>query len=931
MARRCIWLAAILVVVAAVPGLAQTTGSVRGEVVDVDGNPLVGVTVVITGDAIGGAQRSTVSASSGAFILPGLPVGLYSLTATLDGFAPQSIDGINVNIGAVTSVTFNLQEAFVEEIAVVAESPIMDVTSPSVGASYDEEFLKDLPTRRNFYDIISASPGVFTPSGEDKFDKFRISAFGANVQSSAWNIDGVNMTAPEGGYLFFEINPDAIAETQFLGLGAGAEYGSTAGSVYNVVTKSGTNDFHGSASVYVQDDSMVDPNVTVEPDPSYPDSKEFHVNDFQHLSATLGGPIVRDRFWFFAAYLTTVENISQPFQAPSLMQDTEDDRYDLKLSWQMSDNHRMDVKWATDETYHPWDYDASIWEPSTWMYRSRDNEIINGEYSGVLSDSTFLQIRGGYWRGDNGDLPVDPANRDTLHMVDFYTDPNEHSGGTYWAWWWEQHHDQADLVVSHFAADFAGDHEFKFGVQYNQGGGTTTTYDTEYGYYWAYYPGYYYLYRWGQHAYMYGGDATTWSAFLSDSWKIGDRVTIDIGVRYDTHDATIPAFDRLDEDSNPTGETIPGKDMFTWNQWSPRLGFAWEATADGKTVVRGSAGIYRDGTVSGNWYSPAPEAPPYVYSYYYGGEWVPWAENIIARGDTLQPGIKGPKTEEYTIGVERQIGSDIAVGAQLVYKDTSDMIGWHVLDDGVLEPFTYTDPDTGRTLDLVDIIEWPTVLKGNSTGPGAVGGDRTYQQDYTGVFLTFKKRYSNGWDLMASYTYSEAEGLNTRPDSDAAWGQTAPFWSSYGVAGSPNLVASGEGLLASDRTHAVRVSGNVDLGLGFRLSGVLRYQTGTPYNLQRDITDAITPGVSLARTLKNQVLILNENRYPSQTLLDLALGKHFALGDWGDFSLDLQVLNVLNEDAVAFWQTVKLPEGGDYQAGDWIWPRRMTVRAKLSF
>jgi hypothetical protein len=272
MARKCIWLAAVLIMVVTVPGLAQTTGSVRGEVVDADGNPLPGATVVITGEAIGGAQRSTMSASNGAFNLPGLAVGLYSLTATLDNYAPQSIDGINVNIGKVTSVTFNLQEAFVEEIAVVAESPIMDVTSPSVGASYDEEFLKDLPTRRNFYDIIGASPGVYQPSGEDKFEKFRISAFGANVQSSSWNIDGVNMTAPEGGYLFFEINPDAIAETQFLGLGAGAEYGSTAGSVYNVVTKSGTNEFHGSASVFYQDDSLVDPNVTVDPGPDYPDA-----------------------------------------------------------------------------------------------------------------------------------------------------------------------------------------------------------------------------------------------------------------------------------------------------------------------------------------------------------------------------------------------------------------------------------------------------------------------------------------------------------------------------------------------------------------------------------------------------------------------------------------------------------------------------------
>jgi hypothetical protein len=919
MRRNPFVLVAVVILLAAVPTFAQTTGSVRGEVVDSDGNPLAGVIVEITGEPLGEGKRGTVSASNGAFSIPGLPVGTYSLTASLAEFSPQSIDGINVNIGGVASVTFNLKSAFAGEITVVAESPIMDVTSPSVGASYDEEFLKDLPTRRNFYDIVGASPGVFTPSGEDKFEKFRISAFGANVQSSAWNIDGVNMTAPEGGYLFFEINPDAIAETQFLGLGAGAEYGSTAGSVYNVVTKSGTNQFHGSASVYLQDDSLVWPNVTVDDSPS----GEFHVNDFLHLSATLGGPIVRDHLWFFAAYLTTVENISQPFQDPALMNDTEDDRYDLKLSWQINPNHRVDVKWARDETFHPWDYDPAIYEPSTWFFRSRDNEIINGEYSGVLSDTTLLQIRGGTWRGDNGDLPMDLASRDIYMTRNFDVTPNTYTGGAWWDWWWEQHHDQVDVVLTHFAGDFAGDHEFKFGVQYNQGGGTTTTYDLDYYYIWG---GYQYV--WGQNPYMYGGDTTTWSGFVSDSWKISDRVTLNIGVRYDTHDATIPAFDRLDVDSNPTGETIPGKDMFTWKQWSPRLGFAWDVTGDGMTLIRGSAGIYRDGTVSGNWYSPAPEAPPYITYYWYGpGDWGVYKVIELAQEEPLQDGIKGPQTEEYTIGVERQIGTDMAVGAQFVYKDTSDLIGWHILDDGVYEPFTYTDPDTGQAFNLVDITEWPTVLKGNSTGPGALGGDRTYQQDYRGLFLTFKKRYSSGWDMMASYTYSKAEGLNTRPADDAAFGQTQPFWSSYGVLGSPNDFVNAVGLLASDRTHAFRVSGNVDLGLGFRLSGVLRYQTGNPFNLMRTVYSPT------GQKIESVITRLNEDRYPSQTLLDLALGKHFALGGWGDFSLDLQLLNVLNDDSAIFWQTTEFAadEHADYVAGDWVWPRRMTVRAKLSF
>ena len=167
---------------------------------------------------------------------------------------------------------------------------------------------------------------------------------------------------------------------------------------------------------------------------------------------------------------------------PALMNDTEDERYDLKLSWQMNNSHRLDVKYGKDKTFHPWNYDANVWAPSTWKYRTRDNQIINGEYSGILSANTFLQIRVGTWTGDNGDLPTDLANRDIIYVHDFDGTPNTGWGGPYWDWIWVQDHDQVDVVLSQFASDFAGDHEFKFGVQYNSGGGDTKTFDPDYHY-----------------------------------------------------------------------------------------------------------------------------------------------------------------------------------------------------------------------------------------------------------------------------------------------------------------------------------------------------------------------------------------------------------------------------------------------------------------
>ena len=126
--------------------------------------------------------------------------------------------------------------------------------------NYDAEFVDALPTRNNFYDIVALSPTVSAPNeGSGLF-----SAYGGNVTSQQWNIDGLNLASPEGGWLGWSINPEIVAETSIKGFGAGAEYGSTMGNVYNMVTKSGTNAFHGSVGGYWTDNGLVDPNVKLD-------------------------------------------------------------------------------------------------------------------------------------------------------------------------------------------------------------------------------------------------------------------------------------------------------------------------------------------------------------------------------------------------------------------------------------------------------------------------------------------------------------------------------------------------------------------------------------------------------------------------------------------------------------------------------------------
>ena len=139
---------------------SQTTGSIRGRSVDTDGQPLPGVIVVVTGEVLGSAQRSSVTSASGGFSFPAMPLGAYKVTATLAGFQTQVAEGVRVALGKVATVDFTMPDTFTDEITVIAETPIVDTASPTFNTRFEAEQIIDLPTRGNFYDMIALTPGV---------------------------------------------------------------------------------------------------------------------------------------------------------------------------------------------------------------------------------------------------------------------------------------------------------------------------------------------------------------------------------------------------------------------------------------------------------------------------------------------------------------------------------------------------------------------------------------------------------------------------------------------------------------------------------------------------------------------------------------------------------------------------------------------------
>ena len=204
MSARGQWCIVGALLLASASGFAQINGSIQGQVTDQEGLALPGATVKLTGDPIQGAERLTTTDARGEFHYSALPVGRYSLSATLEGFKPQQIGDVRVRIDGVASVNFRMElGAFTEEMTITAEPPLVDTVSSAVTSNYDADFVDALPTRNNFYDIVALSPTVSAPNeGSGLF-----SAYGGNVTSQQWNIDGLNLASPRGRLARLEHQP----------------------------------------------------------------------------------------------------------------------------------------------------------------------------------------------------------------------------------------------------------------------------------------------------------------------------------------------------------------------------------------------------------------------------------------------------------------------------------------------------------------------------------------------------------------------------------------------------------------------------------------------------------------------------------------------------------------------------------------------------
>jgi len=618
-------------------------GKITGLITDDKGEPLPGATVEATSPTLMGT-RSVVTSAKGTYVFLGLPIGSYKLTASLTGFKTVVQEEIEVTAGSSATINLALPMGTIEEtVLVTGAAPVVDVKTSTIDSKIDQAMLDKLPTSRDsFYDLSLSTPGMFDV-GKNVMGS--PTAYGGDTTQNIFLVNGLDTTNPRGAGFgsMINVNYDNVQEVRLIALGSKAEYGNFSGVAIDVITKSGSDTFQGTVAAYGQlgtpsgqqptaDDLGRDWLYLQEGDDyaAYPKSNlEFDL--------TLGGPFFSKDVWFFAA-LNYLNGQNKALNWEPIEKST--GRYaDFKLTATPFKNQHAWLSYHYENNNGGGITDGSLdWDPSTAYDYYTNSHSVSSQWQWFPSSATFLSVKFlGFWVNDRNELPGGAPGR--AGYVNWWKGVPFDSmvGGAFEG----ARNDstsrmtiQADM--SHYAENFLGEHDIKFGVQYTRGRLNSTSgdffgkelIDPEtgedlgfFGYYLGAYP-YRYQYKiqylqswygdydglkfWVDNGYSKPHRTVRTSDglgfFFDDQWSPTQRLTLNLGLRFDYMTAKFgDGGQMLEQPTSPQAwkeelsvirDRSGSDNIFDFKNLSPRVGLSYSLTSDRKTVFRASFGRY---------------------------------------------------------------------------------------------------------------------------------------------------------------------------------------------------------------------------------------------------------------------------------------------------------------------------------------------------
>ena len=867
-----LFLTGIAVLLLAMPTVAQEQmGRIEGRVTTEDGMAIAGAKVVLSSPNLVAGTAETTSDDKGRFRFPILPIGTYSIRVTADQYQSYEQSGIVLRIGSTVVLNPQLKVgAFEEVITITGEAPLIDPKTTDLGESFSQDLISKLPLPR------FPSDAVLYAAGNVEGD-FASTLGGSDSSSNAYVLDGVDVSDPETGTVWVFVNMESIEEIEVMPIaGASANVGNFTGAAINMVTKSGGNEFSGGLAWYYFDHRFISWNTDNEDIRNTVGRASMNAD----FTGFFGGPALKDKLWFFG-------NVGLRKAGTLYGEDKETgDEYYRKYRnsmWKVSSVLRDDMNfWGM---YH---YDNYLRDRLTAYNRAPEatadqdgpNHSFAGHWAWVIDDNNLFEGKVHGWKGYFGYI----GSGETAYY-DYIL--NWWYGGAYVEYQAWRSRLSINGDYTRYVNEWGGDHEFKMGVEFHRGTGE-------------------YLYhyevtevalgepdlRYGYYPDWYGFERTAgWNAYIMDGWNVTDRLLINIGLRLDNHRYNIP------DQEIPGGGTVSGPgDIHTFNNLAPRIGFTYKLTEDGRTLLRGSYGRYYETVATGLLQELNPAVPDWIEYYWDGSEWVEYYREEGGTGlYSLDPDLGGAYTEAFTLGLEKELFRNIAVGVEYLHREYKDIIVKK--EDGLIyEPYSFDYEGKSYT-----VFNW-------------VGGDPHYTitnapddlySKYDGVILRLTKRYSDNWQLQASLTISDFRG--TAEDFGTDWADSySQFNGNLDAYEDPNNRINWDGKFYSHRPYNLKLAGTYTLPYEFSVSAFATYINGSPWApILRYADDALG---------QYRVTFLAEprgsHRLDSQFNVDMRLEKTF---HWRNFNMSVlaDIYNLFNDGTYTF--IIRRLDLSDYQ------------------
>ena len=950
---------------------ALETGGLKIRVTDANGSPIAGATVLVKSpESL--VSKDAVSDADGYVTLRGLDAS-NQYTVSINGANIQPFEATDVRVQ--TGKSLNLSYALLgsgsdmETITVSGRSmAAIDTTSATTGLDITLDMTESLPTGRSYQSYLQLTPGVKPSSGGNPSSKSGVnySDAGGTVGASTDNvyyIDGVNVTDNVTGTFGGNINSEIIQEQSVITGALDAKYAGGGGLVSRVITKSGGNEFHGSINYYLQNDSLVG-----DYDNESQASAGFSTFD---TAITLGGPIIKDKLWFFASY--QVKNRKDDVANPATGEisrsvENESTLGFGKITWQATENDRLVVTYFSDPT----DISGSS-EFDTLSNRDRsrtqggDNYKV--DYSHTWDD---VVINAGFMSHESelSDLAKDTSTRnDVAYLTNAATTVQADTdlGGLGASTLRERNKESAYINIEYYLDTDFGFHTIEAGYSTETNENITNEVYQGDG---------------AQYTSIAAADAGVTFAEYTDinSGWVGtkdlseddtDRIAAGAGI--DAADVASIVFDSTV--GNPTGDVnayriiqtqqaasqletkgqtlylqdkiildnltlnigfraekwdhfaSTGAEIFSFD-WdiAHRLSAIYDINGDGDSKVWAFAGRYYDPvrtdmtSFAGNLTGSVREEQVFV-----NGAWNTFRTRggVATQDAFFSPTTKTPYTDEFLVGYSKNLTEDTNIQVTYTNRKTRD-----ILEDYDLGVYAEGGQLDGTSLAL------PLSYFGYTENPGSnyvlatlEGGKR----DYQGIEVVFSKLRSDNWTMRASYTYNDAQG-NTNSDGNADL--QGDFY--YLDPRAPNMYDDQPGNIE----HSARVFGTYYFDNGLEIGAVYNWNSGTLYNKATNVYGRYLPlretesydfgGYDGLWIAPNNIA---SEKTPAYGTLDMRVKYNYEFGEDYEAEFFFDIFNVLDDQAVLEEEQF-VAGSGSFSFGegkDWVEPRRFYLGAKLVF